>query len=88
MRSIAAAVAMLAALSAGCTVGPNYSRPVVPVPETYRGAAPPAADASLADQILQRGIVEDIPPLLLGKRSVSRRRCRTSIHVRNGHHGT
>jgi multidrug efflux system outer membrane protein len=33
-----------------CTMGPNYKRPVVPVPETHRGAAPDAAGpASLAD---------------------------------------
>jgi multidrug efflux system outer membrane protein len=38
----------LALLLAGCTVGPNYKRPAVPVPDSYRGAAPSAA-ASLAD---------------------------------------
>jgi multidrug efflux system outer membrane protein len=41
-------------LSAGCAVGPNYKRPIVDVPGTYRGAtaqdaAPPAAE-SLGDQ--------------------------------------
>src|ERR1700736_4775447 len=41
-------------LSAGCAVGPNYKRPTVTVPGTYRGAmpqdaAPPAAE-SLGDQ--------------------------------------
>jgi multidrug efflux system outer membrane protein len=41
-------------LSAGCVVGPNYRRPIVDVPGTYRGAmqqdaAPPAAE-SLGDQ--------------------------------------
>ena len=50
MRSISAAVVMLAALTVGCTVGPNYSRPVVPVPETYRGAVSPSGDASLGEQ--------------------------------------
>jgi len=39
---------------AGCRVGPNYKRPVIAVPETYRGAAAPepaAADAmSIGDQ--------------------------------------
>jgi len=29
---------------AGCTVGPNYSRPSVDVPGAYRGAAPDASD--------------------------------------------
>jgi multidrug efflux system outer membrane protein len=41
-------------LSAGCAVGPNYKRPIVDIPGTYRGAmpqdaAPPAAE-SLGDQ--------------------------------------
>jgi len=41
-------------LSAGCAVGPNYRRPIVDVPGTYRGgmphdAAPPAPE-SLGDQ--------------------------------------
>jgi outer membrane protein TolC len=39
------------ALTAACTVGPNYKRPVIQTPTTFRGAdAAPAADAqSLAD---------------------------------------
>ncbi|HTS61226.1 MAG TPA: efflux transporter outer membrane subunit [Candidatus Acidoferrales bacterium] len=39
------------ALLCGCTVGPNYHRPQVPVPGSFRNAPPPAADsaASLAD---------------------------------------
>jgi multidrug efflux system outer membrane protein len=42
----------LALLLAGCTVGPNYKRPTVAVPDGYRGAAASAAaaaDTSLAD---------------------------------------
>ena len=39
----------LAVLLAGCTVGPNYKRPAVAVPDSYRGAAAAAAEASLAD---------------------------------------
>ena len=35
-------------LSAACLVGPNYTKPVLPVPETFRGAAAPSASA-LAD---------------------------------------
>jgi outer membrane protein, multidrug efflux system len=31
---------------AGCTVGPNYRRPSVDVPVTYRGATPDSAEAS------------------------------------------
>jgi len=39
------AVLLLGLLSlAGCTVGPNYSRPSVDVPGAYRGAAPDASD--------------------------------------------
>jgi multidrug efflux system outer membrane protein len=45
---------LLAGAAAGCTVGPDYKRPVVAVPETYRGAAAPeptATDAaSIGDQ--------------------------------------
>jgi outer membrane protein, multidrug efflux system len=37
-RSIA--LVTLAALSCGCTVGPNYKKPTASVPATYRGAAP------------------------------------------------
>lgn len=39
----------LAALLAGCAVGPNYRRPVVAVPDTFRGG-PAASEASLADK--------------------------------------
>jgi multidrug efflux system outer membrane protein len=55
MRPVAAfaAVFFLMALTA-CTVGPNYQRPIVNTPTTYRGEAPrqaPAADAaSLGDE--------------------------------------
>ena len=43
-------VAVLLALAlAGCTVGPNYQRPAVTVPQTFRAEAP-AQKASLADQ--------------------------------------
>ncbi|MGH8186182.1 MAG: TolC family protein, partial [Steroidobacteraceae bacterium] len=39
----------VSALAVSCTLGPDYKRPVVPTPATYRGAdAEPAAD-SLAD---------------------------------------
>jgi multidrug efflux system outer membrane protein len=38
-----------ALLLAGCTVGPNYKRPTVPVPDQYRGVSPAASASSLAD---------------------------------------
>ncbi len=42
---------LLAALDAGCLVGPNYNRPSVAVPATYRAPEPlpPGQAASLAD---------------------------------------
>jgi NodT family efflux transporter outer membrane factor (OMF) lipoprotein len=36
-------------LLAGCTMGPNFKRPAVPVPGEYRGAPAQGAAASLAD---------------------------------------
>ena len=36
-------------LLAGCMVGPNYKRPVVPVPDQYRGVSSGASASSLAD---------------------------------------
>jgi multidrug efflux system outer membrane protein len=43
-------IATLAAVTAGCTVGPNYRRPLVTAPSAYRGAgaAPPQAGAQPA----------------------------------------
>lgn len=34
---------------AGCAVGPNYKRPVIPAPGQFRGAAPAASAASVAE---------------------------------------
>src|SRR6266853_2048249 len=55
MRSIAVLLAALSVLStAACTVGPDYKRPIVVVPDTYRGAAsdggPAPSAVSLGDQ--------------------------------------
>ncbi len=46
-----ACLAIFAILLAGCTVGPNYKRPLVDVPPTFRAPEPlpPAEAASLAD---------------------------------------
>ncbi len=51
MRHSFIAVVLAAALLTGCAVGPNYSRPVVPVPANFRAPEPlPAPRAeSLAD---------------------------------------
>ncbi len=43
------AVALAAALLAGCAVGPNYTRPTIQAPEGFRGQVGPAEAASLAD---------------------------------------
>jgi multidrug efflux system outer membrane protein len=47
-------VALLGVATAACTVGPDYKRPVVKVPDGYRGASPadssPASTASIGDQ--------------------------------------
>jgi multidrug efflux system outer membrane protein len=48
------AIVCLAMLCSGCTVGPNYKKPVATVPGTYRGLTPEEAaktePASMADQ--------------------------------------
>ena len=48
MRNHSAYLLFLVLLS-GCRLGPNYSRPSVPVPGQYRGAPPQSPAASLAD---------------------------------------
>jgi multidrug efflux system outer membrane protein len=44
-------IATLAGAAAGCTVGPNYKRPPVTAPDTFRGTpvGPPSAAPSIAD---------------------------------------
>ncbi len=44
------ALALLALLGASCTLGPDYKRPVVPTPPSFRGTDGQAAAASLADR--------------------------------------
>jgi multidrug efflux system outer membrane protein len=45
-------IALLALVASACTVGPNYHRPAVTVPQTFRGAsaAAPATAASFGDE--------------------------------------
>jgi multidrug efflux system outer membrane protein len=51
MRRTTAIVGLVAATAlAGCTLGPNYQRPKLEVPEQYHGQPGPAEAASLADQ--------------------------------------
>jgi multidrug efflux system outer membrane protein len=45
----AIALSMIVFLGAGCTLGPNYTRPAVDVPQTYRFASDAPASATLAD---------------------------------------
>jgi outer membrane protein, multidrug efflux system len=51
MRKSLIAPLLAAALLAGCTVGPNYQRPAVPVPNSFRapGGIPSSDPASLGD---------------------------------------
>src|SRR5580698_6166144 len=51
MRYRVTAIAVAAGLSVGCVVGPNYSRPAVAVPASFRAPEPlPSSQAaSLAD---------------------------------------
>lgn len=44
------AVTLMAALLAGCVLGPDYRRPELPVPDTYRSQLGSAEAASLGDQ--------------------------------------
>jgi multidrug efflux system outer membrane protein len=44
-----ALVSVVAFLIGGCTVGPNYSRPTIPVPDNHRGAPEAPQAESLAD---------------------------------------
>src|SRR5688500_3484063 len=45
----AALVSVIAFLIGGCTVGPNYSRPTITVPDNQRGAPEAPQADSLAD---------------------------------------
>lgn len=42
MKKLMLSIFVLAVVSAGCALGPNYKRPVVSVPTSYRGAEPSA----------------------------------------------
>ena len=50
MRSLVA-VSLVMLLTSGCAVGPNYKRPSVDVPGTYRGAVPPEAQQPAAESL-------------------------------------
>ena len=50
MRSLIA-LSLVMLLLSGCTVGPNYKRPSVNVPDTYRGAVPPEAQQPAAESL-------------------------------------
>ena len=50
LRTIRVIPLVAATVAASCTMGPNYKRPAVPVPEAHRGApASAAGEGSLAD---------------------------------------
>jgi NodT family efflux transporter outer membrane factor (OMF) lipoprotein len=44
-----AVIGFAAFVTASCTLGPNYKRPIVTVPDNHRGASPTTAPESLAD---------------------------------------
>jgi outer membrane protein, multidrug efflux system len=44
-------ILLVAGAAAGCTVGPDYKRPVVAIPDTYRGAVAPEPAAGNAESI-------------------------------------
>lgn len=46
MKFLFIAVTTMVLLSTGCMMGPNYKRPTVPVPPTYRGAQAPSTSGS------------------------------------------
>ncbi len=50
MRSLIA-LSLVMLLLSGCTGGPNYKRPSVNVPDTYRGAVPPEAQQPAAESL-------------------------------------
>jgi multidrug efflux system outer membrane protein len=50
MRWRSGIVTVLLVLLAGCTVGPNYKKPVVNAPASFRGATPDQAVQSLGDE--------------------------------------
>ena len=50
MRSLIA-LSLVMLLLSGCAVGPNYKRPSVNVPDTYRGAVPPEAQQPAAEPL-------------------------------------
>ena len=70
MRKPIIAVALALSLLAGCTVGPNYHKPAVPVPTAYHGPNDNAQDqaeaqaASIADlpwwQVFQDTVLQDL----------------------------
>jgi multidrug efflux system outer membrane protein len=45
------ALSLVMLLLSGCAVGPNYKRPSVNVPGTYRGAVPPEAQQPAAESL-------------------------------------
>jgi multidrug efflux system outer membrane protein len=49
MRSSLILTVLLTLLVGACTLGPDYNRPPLPVPDNYRGAQQPAAGESIAD---------------------------------------
>lgn len=60
MKQLTVTLALLL-VGTGCTVGPNYKRPIVDVPGSYRGAAP-SSQAAQSDKEQESAIATAQPP--------------------------
>jgi multidrug efflux system outer membrane protein len=66
MKRLFIVATLAATLLGGCTVGPNYRKPIVPVPPAYHGASedPPAQAASYADlpwwEVFQDPVLQEL----------------------------
>jgi multidrug efflux system outer membrane protein len=53
-----------AVLLSGCAVGPNYQRPQIPIPQSFRAAPPSSTDSSFADmkwwEIFKDPVLQDL----------------------------
>ncbi len=73
--------ALLALSLTGCMLGPDYQRPELDLPSSFRGQPGPAAPASLAD-LPWWGVFEDevLQRLVNGARAKPRHQSRSGAH--------
>jgi multidrug efflux system outer membrane protein len=68
MRELAAAVLLASSIISGCKLGPNYHKPLVPIPDVYHGAGEsqnvPAQAGSFADlpwwEVFKDSVLQDL----------------------------